>query len=916
MRGFLSCLVRLVAVACAVIFAMAASAYAEGKRVALVVGNSAYQSVAALPNPRNDAEAVSTALRKQGFEVVTALDLSRIELERAVERYARSLNGAEISLFYYSGHGIEVGGENRIIPVDASLNAPEDLETQTYSLQTIMLLMQGNSKAQLIYMDACRNNPFTTKKFFVGLEENERQAGKGLAEQKGSIGSLIAYAAAPGEEAQDGNGANSPFTTSVMKHSFTQGLDVQNALMKVTEEVWEATMQSQRPWINSTLVKPVFLNNVFASKIANLPDVKESYAALQANAAVQDIATGPYVVGVGAQPVFAGEALANLPPADGYKLLQLPQSGTLSINGQPLAEGTLLDTQAFQQLAFEPSTDTASPAATLSIALASKTSKATPANVQLPVILDDCDLLAGEPLDMQGIGKGIDLEDIIAPQAIDVCVTAAARYAQSPRFIYQLGRAKLAGGEADEALRLFQLAADAGHIRAYNQLGDMAMKGLGRAKSEADANAFFKLAADKGDAAGLLSYGRNLAKGVGLKADPKEAIALLKRSAEMGNTDALDEMGALYLYGGAVKANAKRAVKFYEASVTRGVKKPRRQRGTAFGGRPDAPTDIGRIYFNGQGVAKDLRQAIKWYELGASRGNQGGVGDLSWIFAQGPDGFRDPTRAVWYTSLALGSDGLRDNAELLRRLASLPDEAKRDAMRDFVGLLGACSTQTAEGLDDTLLLMANKTWLRRQQDEGDLSMPEDDGSFAGPDGKTPADELRYWNLVNADGEAQALMAYLKHFPDGIFADIARSRAGGLIEQPKLEAQACIAPVPVVPKAKKRTPKVELVKPRQDPPPVVKKPRPIAPVVQKPKRPVIVEKPKRAVVVEKPKRTPKPPVKRPKRPRVIVHDEEPVFEEDEPEVEIPRRRIRLRLPRFPRPQEEDVPQRGQGCEGIC
>ena len=158
-------------------------AEAGTKRVALVVGNGAYQSVAQLPNPRKDAEAVSNALRKQGFEVVTAFDLTRLELERAVGRYARSLNGADISLFYYSGHGIEVGGENRIIPVDATLDQPQDLETQTYSLQTILLYMQSNSQAQLVYLDACRDNPFNDRAFLLGIDDKEKSAGKGLAEE-------------------------------------------------------------------------------------------------------------------------------------------------------------------------------------------------------------------------------------------------------------------------------------------------------------------------------------------------------------------------------------------------------------------------------------------------------------------------------------------------------------------------------------------------------------------------------------------------------------------------------------------------------------------------------------------------------------------------------------------------------------
>ena len=883
--------------------ALSFSAYAEGKRVALVVGNGAYQNVAALPNPRHDAELVSTALRKQGFEVVTAIDLTRVELEKAVERYVRSLNGADISLFYYSGHGLEVGGENRIVPIDANLNEPQDLETQTFSLQTIMLYMQSNSKAQLIYLDACRNNPFSEKKFLVGVEEDETKAGKGLAEQKGGIGSLIAYAAAPGQEALDGSGANSPFTEAVMRHSFTQGLDVQSALMKVTEEVWQATNQQQRPWVNSTLVKPVFLNGLFVKTFAaNVPELKQNFSQLQSVTPAHEVFVGPFTRGVGPQDAYVADVVSSLSKADGYKLMQMPQSGTLYAAGQILSEGMVLDLEGLKALQYEPSTDSTLASATLAIAAIARNGSALPISIILQQIVDECDLAAGEALDLQGVGKGLELQEIDGLHALDACLKAAASYPATPRFVYQLGRAKLAVGEEQEALRLFQSAAEAGHIRSLNQLGDMAFRGLGRAKNAADANAFYKQAADKGDPFGMLSYGRNLVKGIGLNADPKQGIAFLKRAAEMGNSDALDEMGSLYLYGGAVKANPKRAVRFYEASITRGVKKSKRRKSVAFAGHPTAATDIGALYFNGKGVDKNLRQAIKWYELGAERGNQGGAADLSWIFAQGPDDLRNPTRAAWYTSLALATDGFRGNADLLRRLATLPDDAKRNAMRDFVDLVGPCSTQTSDSIDDTLLLLSNKAWLQRQSDEGDLALPENDNSFSLPDGKTAADELRYWNLVNAENQDQAYLAYLQHFPDGIFADIARGRLGGLLErvklEPKLEQCEPPAPLKIRPQKKKaeplklkqETPKIRKVKPK--PPPIIQKPRPI---------------------IQQPKRKIPPRIKRPRPPRVVEEDIpvlDPVIEDqpqpDEPDVEIPRRKkFKIRIPRIKFPRQENT-----------
>jgi TPR repeat protein len=876
-------------------------AEAAGKRVALVVGNGAYQSVAQLPNPRKDAEAVSTALRKQGFEVVTAIDLTRIELEQAVERYVRALNGSDISLFYYSGHGIEVGGENRIIPVDATLAAPEDLETQTYSLQTILLYMQSKSKAQLIYLDACRDNPFNDRAFLLGVDDTEKPAGKGLAEQKGSIGSLIAYATEPGKVALDGAGENSPFTSAVIKHSFSQNVDVQSALMQVTADVWEATQQSQRPWINSTLVKPVFLNSLAEKPLAtNPPATTKSLAEIQITETTRHVEAGPVTIGAGAQRVFDEVSVQSLPPAKFYKLMQMPLTGTLYVEDQVVPEGAVIDFDKFKVFSFEPSTDVQVykdantsallvPAITLETAAIAADGSALPVQIKIQQRMHECDLLAAEPLDLQGLGQGVTLDKIDVTQSLAACQKAVDEQPGNTRYIYLLGRAQLASGNTKAALLLFQQAAEKGYIRATFQLGDMALNGLGMAKDLVQANAWFKQAADQGDPMALLAYGRNLVKGIGLKADPKQGIAILKRASELGNSEALDELGSLYLYGGAIKASPKRAVGFFDASVTRSVKTRVRQKTVYI----KAATDIGALYFKGDGVQKDLRQAIKWYELGAERGNQDGSADLSWIYAHGPGDLRNPVKAVWYTSLALATDKFGGDGDLLRRLALLPDDAKRSAMRDFVDLVGPCATRTTDGIDDTLLLLSRKAWAQRQSDAGTVDLPTDDGSFEKPSGREMEDELRYWNLVNGTGSDAAYLAYLRAFPDGVFAGIARGHLGGLLERVKQEPKLAACETPKL--AKPPTRKADPVKPKQP-----------LPLVQ----PIKV-RPKPKPIVEKPKKRP-PVVKRPRPPRVIIEEdppiideEPPVFEQDDPVIDQPPKRRRLRLPRFPRrPQNED------------
>jgi uncharacterized caspase-like protein len=532
---------------------------AAGKRVAFVVGNGAYQAVPQLTNPKNDAKAVSEALRKVGFEVVTAIDLDRKSFDKAVEKYIRSLSNAELSLFYYSGHGVEVGGENRIIPIDARLATETALEVETISLQTVMLHMRNNSRAQLLYLDACRDNPFAVKKFAVGGDEIRRSIGRGLAKEKADIGSLIAYATEPGNIAQDGDGENSPFTIAVLRHSFAENTDVQTAMLNVTREVWEATNQKQRPWSNATLVEPIFLNTspvkpqkpiepavvepeakvvetTNAKKPAKpeepkqaeaKPEKIDSAATIGETSAKQsepketaapiEVPAQATTVGAGAQPVFAEADIEALLSSTKIRLAETPSSGTVSLNGETLVEGAEFDAAALAALKFEPSLDETPSEPTLTIEATGSDDKVVPIVVQQNVEVNPCDVEAAEPLDLQGTQKGLLPNEINVEKALAACRAAVGEYPNIARFIFQLGRAELAAKNLDEANRLFDKAAEAGHIRAHHQMGYMAQRGVGRSQSIEEANVYFKIGAEKGDPYAMMTYGRNLVRGRGIK---------------------------------------------------------------------------------------------------------------------------------------------------------------------------------------------------------------------------------------------------------------------------------------------------------------------------------------------------------------------------------------------------------------
>ncbi len=729
-RALLSSATRRVlqtaAVSACLLIGSADLALAAGKRVAFVVGNSAYKAVPTLANPKNDAEAVSAALRKVGFEVVTAIDLDRAAFDKSVETFIRSLSDADLSVFYYSGHGVEVGGENRIVPIDATLSTEEALEVETVSLQTIMMEMRNNSRAQLLYLDACRDNPFKVKSFLVGADQIKKQVGRGLAKEKIAIGSLIAYATEPGNIALDGDEANSPFTTAVLRHSFEASVDVQTALMSVTRDVWKSTQEKQRPWSNVTLTEPVFLNlGVNTKDVAEAPKVDRKI----------EIVAKPSTVGLGAQQVLTETDLQQFADTTKLKLAKMPESGTVSKQGEVLSEGTEFDAKALSTLKFEPSIGATSFTPDIELDATMATGEVLKVVVKQSVEVNLCDTEAGEPLDLQGTQNGVLPNEINIEAALAACEDAVRDHPGLGRFQYQLGRVELAAKQTDKSNAWFEKAAASGHVRALYQLGYMTQHGLGRTQSVEAANTYFKQAADKGDPYGMLAYGRNLVHGRGVKADISVGMTLLNRAVEMGHTYAMNELGAIYAYGNPVEANPKRGIRFYQASMERGDIYGIRNMGDAYlrglgvekdpatalsllkkaakSGHPGASTDIGAMYFNGNGVQKNLDEAIKWYEQGAERGNRAAAANLGWIFSKGPEDYRDVTKAVQFAALAVALDIYRIDKDSETILANLSDKAKKSAVKKLIATVGTDEVQTTDDLDQTLVLLSRKAWQTR-----------------------------------------------------------------------------------------------------------------------------------------------------------------------------------------------------------
>jgi tetratricopeptide (TPR) repeat protein len=228
------------------------------RRVALVIGNGKYQFAAPLANPPNDAADIAKALRKLGFDVVEGRDLDRSGMDNAIRQFGRKLDGAEIALFFYAGHGLQVNGKNYLVPVDAKLERPGDLALDAVDIGNVLAQMEAEKRVNLIFLDACRDNPLA-RSLARSLGTRSSAVAQGLASIQSAIGTMIAYATQPDNVALDGEGRNSPFTAALLKHIVTPGLEIGTLMKRVRADVIATTREKQVPWDHSSLVGDVIL---------------------------------------------------------------------------------------------------------------------------------------------------------------------------------------------------------------------------------------------------------------------------------------------------------------------------------------------------------------------------------------------------------------------------------------------------------------------------------------------------------------------------------------------------------------------------------------------------------------------------------------------------------------------------------
>ncbi len=281
---------RFILAAILAVGAACPSLAAPGKRIALVIGNSAYEHTSLLANPANDADDIAGTLSALGFEVTKRQDLKKHEMDSILGAFAGSLKGAEIGLFYYAGHGLQVSGHNYLVPVDAKLKSSSALEFEAVRLDVIQRIMENETQTNVLILDACRDNPLT-RNLARSMGTRSGAIGKGLAAQESGAGTIISYSTQPGNVALDGTGKrNSPFAEALVKHLPSEGRDLSSVLVKVRNDVMTATAKRQVPWEHSALTNEL----VLAQRSAEAPPkVVEKTAETTAARKVEENAGAP-----------------------------------------------------------------------------------------------------------------------------------------------------------------------------------------------------------------------------------------------------------------------------------------------------------------------------------------------------------------------------------------------------------------------------------------------------------------------------------------------------------------------------------------------------------------------------------------------------------------------------------------------
>ncbi len=479
--------------------------FADNNRVALVIGNAAYR-FSPLKNPTNDAKAMAQALRAQGFEVVERENATKAEMEKAIIEFGRKLKADGTGIVYYSGHGIQVGGKNYLIPLDATLTDQREVPLLAVDADNILIQMQEvRSKVNIVILDACRDNPF---------EQSFRSLSGGLAQMNAPSGTLIAYATSPGKTASDGSGENGLYTQELLKAINEPGLKVEDVFKKVRLAVSKASGDAQIPWESSSLTGDFYFKAPSGTpapgpaasvEVTFWDSIKSSTDPADFNAYLKKYPNGDFA-DLARNRVASLQSATSKPGGTQVAAVPAPKAVTIEPTaGAPQKDETQTDGRDYTKI------------------LPVLQKAAERGNAAAEVHLGQ--------LYQNGLGVAQDYA-----QAMQWYQKAAAQNDAAGQ--QHIGMLYLKGwGVAQDyaqALQWCRKAADQGLPRAEDTVGLFYQSGWGVPPDATEALKWFRKAADKGDEAAELHLGAAYYRGAGVAVDKREARHWLELAANQG----------------------------------------------------------------------------------------------------------------------------------------------------------------------------------------------------------------------------------------------------------------------------------------------------------------------------------------------------------------------------------------------
>lgn len=547
---------RACAVAVALAFcmvALAAPAWAQA-RLALVIGNSAY-ATAQLANPRNDAELIARTLRQLGFEVTRLLDADQKTMRRALIDFGRRLKAADaVGVFYFAGHGVQVEGENYLIPIGAEIREEREVALEAVSATEVLRSFQTSSKRlSITILDACRNNPYAAA---------TRSGVRGLAGMNAPSGTLVSYATAPGQVAMDGDGANSPFAEALAQSMLQSGLLVEDVFKRTRRLVLAKTGERQVPWESSSLVGDFYFRPKLGAPepgsgppsdprapvdpllIAEVSAWKRIEASRDRRDFERHLVRFP-------AGIYADVARWRLQQMSASRVASPEWAWTIETPGG-IRTGSV---------------DRDSAAARLAEALSLDRPAATIADFQAAARLYDAAAEAGLPAAMHNLARLHErgLGVVRDPQRAALLYRRAAEAGFVPSLSALGALSEYGTGvplDLAEALRLYGLAAERGDAQGMTSLGYLYAAGKGVARDPVAARRWYGAAADMEHPRALYNLALMELRGEGAPFDPGKGLALLERAAAAGHAGAMREIASVYDEGRAVRRDPRKAAEF------------------------------------------------------------------------------------------------------------------------------------------------------------------------------------------------------------------------------------------------------------------------------------------------------------------------------------------------------------------